>query len=328
MKKSVLTILVTGIMSMTVSAVTATAFSDVPATSPYYSSVEALTQAGVIEGYEDGTFRPEQPINRAEAIKMVLAGIGVEVGNGLYNTGFSDVPLDVWYAGFVMEGSLRGIVNGNPDGTFAGTRTVNKAEFLKMTEQAFQVDLSEFQTSSGNIASDVAAGEWYTPYMAYAKAAGLTYATLDNELEPAKALTRGECAQILHKMMYIKQGGQVQELLSMAEASLIDALMKVYRSDVDGALAQAQTARAKSEEALEMNPDSTTVQATNLLSQAFQKLFYAYKDGRDENYASVVANVNEAKNLANQAVETNQSAQYFADQVHTHGDTLLSQLGY
>src|SRR5690606_1908457 len=103
MKKPVLTILVTGILSVTVSAVTAAAFSDVPATSPYYSSVEALTQAGVIEGYEDGTFRPDQPVNRAEAIKMVLAGIGVEVGNGLYNTGFSDVPLDIWYAGYVME---------------------------------------------------------------------------------------------------------------------------------------------------------------------------------------------------------------------------------
>ncbi|MCA9373639.1 MAG: S-layer homology domain-containing protein [Candidatus Gracilibacteria bacterium] len=301
-------------------------FSDVPSTNPYYSSIEALVASGVLQGYPDGTFKPNQPVNRAEAIKMVLTGIGDKPSNGLYNTGFTDVPLDVWYAGYVFEGALKGIIHGNPDGTFAGSRTVNKAEFLKMTEQAFQVDLSPYQNITGNIAADVPAGTWFTPYVGYAKAVGLIYATVEDTLSPEKLLTRGECAQILHKMMYVKQGGYVQERLSMAEASIIDALLKVYRNDIDGAVAQAGIALERSEEALNINPESETVQATHLLAEAFQKLFQAYKAGTLQSYAHVVLYVNEAKSLADQAVEVSSSAQYFATQVHEHGDSLLSQV--
>lgn len=301
-------------------------FSDVPSTNPYYSSIEALVASEVLEGYPDGTFKPNQVVNRAEAIKMVLTGIGVKPSNGLYNTGFTDVPLDVWYAGYVFEGSLKGIIHGNPDGTFAGARTVNKAEFLKMTEQAFKIDLSGYQNLSQNIAVDVPGNTWFTPYLAYAKATGLVYATIEDKLSPEKLLTRGECAQILHKMMYIKQGGYVQERLSMAEASIVDALMRVYRNDIDGAIAQANIALERSQEAININPDSSAVKATNLLSQAFLKLFQAYKAGTLESYAHVVLYVNEAKALADQAVEISSSAQYFATQIHEHGDNLLVQV--
>lgn len=301
-------------------------FSDVPSSSAYYLAVESLVKGGVLQGYEDGTFRPGQPVNRAEALKMILLSAGIKVNKGLFQTGFPDVPLDAWYAGYVMEGSLRGIIQGNPDGTFVGDRTVNKAEFLKIVTQTFQVDLSAHQKLTAPVAADVSENDWFGPYLSYAKTVGLTYSTRDNKLDPGKLLSRGECAQIVHKMGIIKFGSPAQESLAIAEAKLIDALVRIYNNDVAGAISRTNEALYHADQALKVEPHSSAVQATHLISQAFQKLFFAYSAGLEESYAQVVVFVNEAKSLADQAVTTNKSAQFFATKIHEHGNQLLSQL--
>lgn len=301
-------------------------FSDVPSSSAYYLAVESLVKGGVLQGYEDGTFRPSQSVNRAEALKMILLSAGINVNKGLFQTGFPDVPLDAWYAGYVMEGSLRGIVQGNPDGTFAGDRTVNKAEFLKIVTQTFEVDLSAHQNLTAPVAADVSENDWFAPYLSYAKTVGLTYSTLDNKLDPGKLLSRGECAQIVHKMGIIKFGSPGQESLAISEAKLIDALVRIYNDDVAGAISRADEALYHADQALKLEPESSAVQATHLISQAFQKLFFAYNAGLEDSYAQVVLFVNEAKALADQATATNKSAQFFATKIHEHGDELLSQL--
>jgi len=53
-------------------------FSDVPENSPYYEAVKTLSQFGFIQGYEDGTFRPDQPVTRAEALKIIMSVIRCE----------------------------------------------------------------------------------------------------------------------------------------------------------------------------------------------------------------------------------------------------------
>lgn len=328
MKKTVLASITAFFIIAGTPLATAQTFSDVPISSAYYLAIEALVQSGVLQGYEDGTFRPNQSVNRAESLKMILASAGIKVNKGLFQTGFPDVELDAWYAGHVMEGSLRGIVQGNPDGTFAGARTVNKAEFIKMVTKTFQVNLSAHQNLSAAVAVDVGANDWFTPYMSYGKTIGLAYPTTENKLNPGKLLARGECAQIVYKMALIKFGGAAQESLAIAEAKLIDALVRIYNNDISGAISRANEALLQSEKALAVEPSSTTVQATYLLSKAFQKLFFAYNAGLEESYAQVALFVNEAKSLADQAVETNKSAQVFATSIYQHGDTLLSQISF
>lgn len=47
-------------------------FNDVPQDSPYYAEVEAAYRKGLVDGYKDGTFRPEQVITRGALVKMVV----------------------------------------------------------------------------------------------------------------------------------------------------------------------------------------------------------------------------------------------------------------
>lgn len=301
-------------------------FSDISEDHPYYSAIESLAHVGVLEGYDDGTFRPDQLVNRAEALKIILTSEGVQIDKGLYSTGFFDVPLDSWYAGFVMEGLFRAIVSGNPDGSFAPARNVNEAEYLKMTLITSEIDLSQHENISSAIAIDVQPGQWYTPYMSYAKTVGLIFPNLDDTLEPGKQLNRGECAQITYKLALMKAGGNSQKMLFITEAKLVDALVKIHNDNIVGALKLSEDAIAYSNLALQEEPDSSVIKATNLIAKAFKKLFLAYEAGLIQDTDQIKALVNDAITLASEAVSTNSSANYFAQKIEEHSKALLAQI--
>lgn len=86
-----------------VSEVTTTKFEDVnsdPTVSWAIPYIDAANKAGIINGYEDGTFRPKNPVSYAEAVKMVVCAIGY--GPAVKMT-------DVWYEGYINIANQIGI---------------------------------------------------------------------------------------------------------------------------------------------------------------------------------------------------------------------------
>lgn len=65
-------------------------FIDVPKASKYYGAIAALSQKGIIQGYQDGTFRPSNTLKRSQIAKMVTLGFGLQVSNNT-TTPFKDV---------------------------------------------------------------------------------------------------------------------------------------------------------------------------------------------------------------------------------------------
>ncbi len=306
----------------------ASSFTDVPSGSPYYSAVESLKNLGVVQGYNDGTFRPDQAVNRAEALKMVLLTAGVQVTSGLYQTGFPDVKLSDWFSGYVFNGQNLKIVNGNPDGTFAPARQVNKAEFLKMTEQAFNVDLSDYQTVQYALSRDIVnVSDWYVPYFNYAKNVGIVEPTIDNRLEPGKYLSRADCAEILYKMYIVKNGGTTQDLLSTAEAKLVDALIHVKEGDIEIALTRAQEAVFYTDNAVKEDPNSNVTQGASLMAQGFEKLFEAYGAAVQKDFTQLKNLADEAKNDSAQGVAKDTTLQNLGQQLNDLADSLMTKYG-
>ncbi len=302
------------------------AYSDLNTDSPYFEAVTVLTQEGVLQGYDDGTFKPEQKVNRAEAIKIILASIGADVSPGLYATGFPDVPIDAWYAGYVMEGLVKKIISGNPDGTFAGSRNVNKAEFIKMTLQAYNSDLSKYAVVTESIADDVPGDAWYANYLNYAKTVGLTSLDLNLNLYPGKELNRGECALFVYRMKVLQSGGDMQEYLSITESSLVEAVAYINNDDIANALKLAEQAVRYSGMAIKMDGSSTTAAAVNKMALAFQKLFYAYDAGLNGISEEVKKLAQDARSLSLEAAEIDPDINYLAIKVVEQADSLISQL--
>lgn len=175
----------------------------------YEKAVDALSDAGIINGYPDGTFRPENSISRAEISKIlssvILNGYNEEnaekaddktvhadirdsalmTGNG---AAFKDVDRTNWSAPYIGVSSTCGIVTGYTDNTFRPSKTITYNELTAMAVRACEYDMSKVT------------GAWPANYVAAAKEIGLYNGMKD--FDPAKDgskhATRGNSAIIIN----------------------------------------------------------------------------------------------------------------------------------
>lgn len=175
----------------------------------YEKAVDALSDAGIINGYPDGTFRPENSISRAEISKIlssvILNGYNEEnaekaddktvhadirdsalmTGNG---AAFKDVDHTNWSAPYIGVSSTCGIVTGYTDNTFRPSKTITYNELTAMAVRACEYDMSKVT------------GAWPANYVAAAKEIGLYNGMKD--FDPAKDgskhATRGNSAIIIN----------------------------------------------------------------------------------------------------------------------------------
>ena len=94
----------------------------------FNNAISTLTNMGIINGYEDGTFRPNNPITRAELTKMAVSFFSSADQYFGKTPSFSDVPADAWYTRFIAAAEALGLINGYPDGTFRPTNYITRAE--------------------------------------------------------------------------------------------------------------------------------------------------------------------------------------------------------
>jgi methyl-accepting chemotaxis protein len=304
----------------------AASFSDVPATHPDYKAIEFLKQEGIISGYSDGTFKPSQVVNRAEALKMIF--VAKKTVLKTYTTAsFPDVPLNQWFAKFVETARELKIVGGNPDGTFAPARNVNKAEFLKMFLLAYEVKFVNYKLPDKSLYADLTdKTQWFVPYFDFAKNINIISPNSQDNIEPAKDLTRGEVAEIIYKFEVILKGGPVQLLLSRAEGQLLQSMFDLQANKLEDAALDVKTAKDLANQALQQSPDQSIVKAAVKIISAFESLIQAFKDSAAKNLDSALKNAGSAYNLADEARNINSGVENLATQVKNAAKSLADQI--
>ncbi|MFA6918003.1 MAG: S-layer homology domain-containing protein [Candidatus Gracilibacteria bacterium] len=154
----------------------------------------------IVSGYEDGTFKPDNPINRAEAAKIIDKAFNIDTTKE-YHEVFSDVKKDNWFFPFVMAGKEAGFINGYNDGTFQPTKQVKMSETLKMVLNASKAELPLRVTSTVFI--DVQKDAWVAVYALYAREHNIVLADKEGKIYPDKEMTRGTFAEIVYRMMIV-----------------------------------------------------------------------------------------------------------------------------
>lgn len=102
-------------------------FTDVNADDWFNITVSSLANMGIIAGYEDGSFRPNAPITRAEF--AAIAARFFENNDVEYNEGlFEDITGDEWYADIVAAAVAHDLISGYPDGTMRPMANITRAE--------------------------------------------------------------------------------------------------------------------------------------------------------------------------------------------------------
>ena len=111
---------------------TESGYSDVSSSDWYNNAISTLSNLGVITGYEDGTFRPNASISRAEFVTIVTRFFDYTAE---YEGTFSDVSYSSWYADFVQAAVDMGLVNGYENGTFRPNASITRAEAVAIVNR-------------------------------------------------------------------------------------------------------------------------------------------------------------------------------------------------
>ena len=203
-------------------------FADVPPEHPVFEAVQYLSENNVVGGYDDGTYKPDKKVNRAEAIKLIIAQIVDQATLDKQNeVVYEDVPEDAWFRPFVEVARKRNIVDGPPKKKkFKGGNPVLKAEFLKMMLLANKINPNDyFSELNLPLATDVSnPDEWFYQYMKYAVVSSMIMIGTDGSLHPGDQLTRGDVALLLHRFAMYNEGRRTQALLAEAESEIIVTL--------------------------------------------------------------------------------------------------------
>lgn len=190
-------------------------FNDVSETHEFYQAVSYLVQKGTVQGYPDGTFKPDNTVSRVESLKFIFSGLDQGVQSGL-TARFSDTQSGQWYSDYLATAYSVGVVQGYPDGTFKPTQGVNRVEFLKMIFTAVD-DLEVDPVVTEDPYSDVNNLSWYAPYVQYAKEKNI-FPVEGDYFYPGDPMSRVEVAEVIYRMIVVNQNnGEAYNSLMSAE---------------------------------------------------------------------------------------------------------------
>lgn len=136
MKKVISLVLVMAMVLSSMSfAFGSTKFEDVTADNDYSDAINTLVALGVVTGYEDGTYRPEKVVTRAEMAKLIVVTLGYGDLVAGSKSNFSDTQ-GHWADAYIALAAGKGLVVGTGDGKFTPDRTVSYDEAMTMIVRA------------------------------------------------------------------------------------------------------------------------------------------------------------------------------------------------
>jgi len=170
------------------------AFDDVYSSHANLDAINYVQSQGIVDGYPDGTYKPDQYINRAEFTKIIVGALldyspnqdpsGYDI-YALVGLNFSDIISGEWYVPYLRRAVDNGIISGYPDGTFKPADNINFAEAAKILVKGY--DFEHYEDSV----------TWYRPYVQILegqKAIPVTITGFEHKV------TRGEMAEMIYRL--------------------------------------------------------------------------------------------------------------------------------
>lgn len=139
---------------------TTSIYPDVKQDAWYYLAICTLTNGGLLEGYPDGNFYPNQPITRAE-LSTIISRFDTKFGKLEVTESFADAE-GHWAEAYIEFAAARGYVIGYPDGSFRPDQPITRAETVTMVNRCLKRVVDEEGLVEGYITwPDNEPGTWY-----------------------------------------------------------------------------------------------------------------------------------------------------------------------
>lgn len=210
MQRISIALLLSIILTSTPSAALATTFADVQGTL-YQPAFTYLADKNIVQGYSDGSGKPNALINRVEVVKvLVSAQSTMQTRLQWFQRNVPPIPLflDIeqtqWYIPFLETAFEQQMVTGYPDGSFKPANSVTVEEALALILRAYKVPLDKSFKQSSVIQN--ANDQWYTPYINTAIARNLIHSK--EKLYLGAPMSRGAVFDVLYRLDSITTTGQ------------------------------------------------------------------------------------------------------------------------
>ena len=188
-----------------------------------------LTALGIIEGYPDGTFKPERNITRAEFAKIAVITMGLEKSADLLAnvpSQFKDVKVGDWYTKYINVAANQGILKGYPNGNFRPEANITEAEALTIVLRLLGYN-------------DNLPGKWPYNYVTQADRLGL----IDAGFSAGAFATRAGIARLVNDALTKNVVRWVDESFTPQAKTLIEANLNGFVSEVEDVAAVSAAAR-------------------------------------------------------------------------------------
>ena len=177
----------------------------------YNSAISYLKDNEIVEGYDDGTFRPDNKINRAEFMKIIITAKYSQdyIDTNSKNSCFTDVKTQ-WFAPYICIAKNKNIVSGYSSGYFRPSQDISFVEAAKILSEVYGLEV-------------IKGGNWYEGYVK---------ALQNNNYIPLsigvlnKDITRGEMAELIWRIKEQKK--------DQSSMDLIQEPVKMITSDYEG----------------------------------------------------------------------------------------------
>lgn len=151
--------------------------------SPFFEEIDRLIAFGIVNAYDDGTFRPNLPVTRAEFAALAVRARNIPCDGTFGSTAFSDLPPDNWAAPYAAAVYVLGYMTGTGDGCFLPNAPITIEQSAKVLAQLL-----------GAGALCERRGGYPSGYLTYASQEGILKGV---EKEQGEALTRAEVAKLI-----------------------------------------------------------------------------------------------------------------------------------
>ena len=177
-----------------------TAGKEEPPRPPVSDKVKSILETEVhikyIQGYPDGTVRPDSSITRAEVASIFWQLLKDSGKNMAISGSFDDVDSNAWYAQAVNYLASIDVINGYEDGTFQPDRNITRAEFAALISR-----FDDLSSSAVQPFSDVPANHWASSYIISAYLKGWVSGYPNGTFMPNNSITRAEVVKAVNYVL-------------------------------------------------------------------------------------------------------------------------------
>lgn len=222
----------------------AAAFPDVSASHEHAIAIEYVRDQGIVSGYPDGTYGPENTVNRAEFTKIVIESVAsreeIQNCNLSRVTYLSDVDTEAWYVPYLCVGVARGIISGHlpssADPYFGAAEPINLIAAAKVVTAAMRIGEPPLDCLADWGRACIEAAQQGDPwYRRHVLALEERNAIPLSVLGLQQYLTRGEMAEIIYRLDAGIEGKSTRTYEELKEGVRPTAAeWREYRNDVVG----------------------------------------------------------------------------------------------